>query len=94
MIQPSEIVTLLYGLVALVAFFWLVRGVVIPGLAWFTAGISVMCAAYIFTVVEGLAWQDLFDACEHTSYACAGVCFCIGLIQLIRAEPSPAKPAS
>ncbi|MDF1565576.1 MAG: hypothetical protein P1V51_21240 [Deltaproteobacteria bacterium] len=92
MVQPSEAVTLVYGIIALVTLAWVIRGLELPGLRWMVAGVALIGLAYVFTIVEGFVWHALFDTLEHNCYALAGVAFLVGTLRLVRSSVREERP--
>lgn len=90
MIQESEIVTLILGLIAAPGAYRLHRAGALPRAAF--AGVALLVCAYVFTVLEGFVFHDLFNALEHVALAGAGVGFAAGTLRLLRrgAEPDAA----
>lgn len=82
MIQANEIINLLMGLAAIPALFLLSRYGRLPRLPLLYAGYTALMGAYVFTIVEGFVWGDLFNALEHLSLALAGLLFCAAFHQL------------
>ncbi len=88
MIQPSEIVTLILSLTAVMGGYLIVRRGPRPRLHAIYLGALFMIAGYVCTVMEGLVWKDAFDAVEHACYALSGVTFAVACVRLTRADAS------
>ncbi len=75
MFQESEIINLIFGVVALSVFIGMYKKTWLPRRKLILAGFLFMLSASLFTVLEGIFWLDAFDLLEHISYGLAGVCF-------------------
>ncbi|MBI5017645.1 MAG: hypothetical protein HZB55_19420 [Deltaproteobacteria bacterium] len=84
MVQENELINLLMGLAALPALLLLARHGRTPRLPFFYAGFGAVLAAYVFTIIEGLLWFDVFNLLEHLSLAASGLLFCAALSRLPR----------
>lgn len=74
-LQESEVVTLVLGfasILTLMSIFWKKE---MQKLQLFYAGFIFIICAYIFTVVEGIFWSELFNQVKQMSYALAGILF-------------------
>jgi len=82
-LQESEVVTLVLGfasILTLMSVFWKKE---IQKLHLFYAGFIFIICAYIFTVVEGIFWSELFNQLEQMSYALSGILFAAGCRSLM-----------
>ena len=69
-------------MIALVIVMLTIRKHEIPGFVLFYAGFCCILAASVFTLIEGVLWNELFNTLEHFSYGLAGVAFAAGCILL------------
>ncbi len=83
MIQESEAITLILGLIAAPIALRLYRARALPGAAF--VGLWLLLGAYVFTIVEGFVLPDFFNALEHASLAASGVAFAVGAARMARA---------
>ena len=69
MIHGDELIMLLLGL-AVLAFIVMnkIRLRRIPGFKVFVSAFFCFLAAWIFTVLEGFFWEDMFNVLEHVLY--------------------------
>jgi len=86
MFQESELINLCISLIVFAVVILTIRKQEIPGLILFYVGFFCIFAALIFTVIEGVVWNDLFNTLEHFSYSLAGVSFAAGCIVMLRKE--------
>lgn len=82
MIQESEAITLILGLIAAPIALRLFRGGTLRAAA--LAGLGFLLGAYVFTIVEGFALHDVFNALEHLCLAASGIAFAAGAIRSAR----------
>ena len=87
MFQESEIIALVVALVAAFLLFFLFARREIPKLGFFYAGFFCIVAASLFTVVEGVLWNDFFNVLEHACYLFSGLFFLLGCRALL--DPGP-----
>jgi len=88
-IQPSEVVALVFSLIAVGAFWFILRHRRGPRLHMMVVGALCMIVGYVCTVLEGFVWEDAFNTIEHVCYALSGVAFAVGSLRLTRAGASP-----
>ena len=91
MFQEGEIFNLLLVLVSLVIVLYEIKRRKIPGFQMFLWGFFFICSSRIFTVVEGLFWEDVFNILEHFSYAFAGFTFAAGCLFLSHSNTKEMK---
>ena len=74
MIQQGEIIVLLVGLIAF-AFILSNRERLkeLPAVKLLISGFILLLGGWVFTVVESLAWNNLFNVIEHICYAGSSV---------------------
>jgi hypothetical protein len=77
MIQESEIINLILGIIAVLIILLIFRKLNLPSLRFFYAGFAFLLCAYVFTVVEGFIWCDFFNVLEHLSLALSGITFAL-----------------
>lgn len=82
MIQESEAITLILGLIAAPIAYRLFRAGALAGGA--LVGVGFLLGAYVFTIAEGFVLPDLLNALEHLCLAAAGVSFAAGVARLGR----------
>jgi len=82
MFQESELINLCVSLITLVIVVSAIRRHEIPGFAWFYAGFCCIFAAAVFTLIEGVLWNELFNTLEHISYGLGGVSFAAGCLEI------------
>jgi hypothetical protein len=82
MFQESELINLSVSLIAFGIVTLTIRKHEIPGFTLFYTGFCCIFAATLFTVIEGVFWNDLFNTLEHLSYGLGGVSFAAGCILL------------
>ena len=90
MFQESEIVNLGFGFASLIVVFYLSKRFEIPKSKYVYAGFSFILLAYVFTVIEGVVFHDLFDNLEHLCYAVSSILFfiyCWSLVKLSHINP-------
>jgi len=78
MVQESEVVTLILAMAFVVCAIFLRKSPAVPRAPLIYTGIFFTICAYVFTVVEGLFWWELFNFLEHLCYALAGIAFATG----------------
>ena len=83
MVQESEGITLILGLIAAPIALRLHRAGALPGAAF--TGLGFLLGAYVFTIVEGFVLPDLFNALEHLCLAASGIAFAVSTVRLARA---------
>lgn len=84
MFQESEIVNLLVGFGSVPVIVLLARRVRLPHPRILYCAFSFLLLAYVFTVVEGVAWREGFNFLEHLSYAGSGLLFFVYALLLGR----------
>ena len=82
MFQESELINLCVSLITLVIVVSAIRKQELPGVALFYAGFCCIFAATVFTVLEGMVWNELFNTLEHFCYALGGVSFAAGCLKI------------
>jgi len=82
MFQESEIITLIMGIVGICILFTSLKRFRFPGAEYFKAGFTVLFLSYVFTVAEGVLWQNLFNLLEHFGYLFSGCLFAVGCVRL------------
>ena len=82
--QENEIVMLFMAFTTSIILMFIIWKKDIPDLRLFHVGFLFMVCAYIFTVVEGIFWNEFFNNLEHLSYALAGLIFAGGCFSLMR----------
>jgi hypothetical protein len=82
MIQESEAITLLLGVIAAPIALRLLRAHALPRAAF--VGLAFLVGAYVFTIAEGFFLADLLNAAEHLSLAASGVAFAAAAAGLAR----------
>jgi hypothetical protein len=90
MFQESEIVTLIMGIIGICILFTSVKRFRFPGAEYFKGGFTVLFLSYVFTVVEGVLWQDLFNLFEHFGYLFSGCLFAVGCARLSKSSKTGA----
>ena len=74
MIQQGEIIVLLVGLIA---FIFILsnreRLKELPAVKLLISGFILLLCGWIFTIVEGLVWNDILNMIEHICYAGSSV---------------------
>jgi len=84
MFQQSEITCLALAvpfIIVLIVPIWQRK---LPWLPALYGGALLIVAAYVFTVVEGVALEAMFNVFEHVCYALAGVAFAVAAYRLPR----------
>jgi len=88
MFQESEIIALVVALVGAFLLTFVLTRRKVPELGFFYTGFFFIVAASLFTVVEGVFWNEFFNAVEHLCYALSGISFVLGCWSLLRhSEP-------
>ena len=82
MIQENEVINLLMGLAAIPALWALSHYGRLPRLPLLYVGFGAMMGVYVFTILEGFVWGDVFNALEHACLAAAGFFFFLGFRRL------------
>lgn len=85
MFQESELINLCISLISFIIVSLTIRKHEIHGLTFLYTGLCCIFAASIFTVVEGVVLNELFNTLEHISYALAGIAFAAGSFQMAAA---------
>jgi hypothetical protein len=83
--HSSELFNLLLSGIGLTIIFTTFRSMTFPGFHALCLGYTTLCAANLFTVVEGICWFAVFNLLEHAAYALAGVCFLYGCLESLGA---------
>ena len=85
MLQESELIRLFLGIAAAVILA-LSRGGLkrLSGHKIFTAAYFVLLAGWIFTVVEHVAFPEIFNLLEHTAYVVSGILYLLWCVRLVR----------
>lgn len=84
MFQESEIINLVIVFISIPILLSIRRKILSQELRLIYPGFFLILAAYLFTVIEGVFWKDLFNLLEHASYAFAGLLFASGCRSIIR----------
>jgi len=82
MVNESEAVALFLIITVAVLYLAFTRQYRRPRMPFLYAGYGCIAAGFLFTVLEGFFWHDLFNLLEHLSYAVAGVATLIGAYHL------------
>ena len=81
MVLTNEVYQLLIAVVLAPLIIHGLLSVQLPGVRSIAVGVSAVAFAYVFTVLEGLSAQGLFNLIEHIMYAVAGIAFLVSSIQ-------------
>lgn len=87
MFQESEVVILCLALIACWIALPLLRDPALSGRIALRLGFCLMVAAHIFTVVEGVAWNSVFNVLEHLAMAASGVAFALACLTMRTKQP-------
>ena len=84
MIQESEIIRLILGIVVATVFAVSPSGLRrLPGRKWFVAAFYVLLAAWTFTVIEHLFWYDALNILEHIGYVISAAAYAVWCFKTI-----------
>lgn len=83
MFQESEVINLIMGIISVLLFIHIYIFKIIPKFKMIYSGFILIVCAQVFTVVEGIFWNDFFNLLEHLCLALAGVFCAIGSIVLV-----------
>jgi len=87
MLQESELIRLLLGIAAAIILALSRNGLKrLSGYRTFTAAYFVLLGGWVFTVVEHLAFPEIFNLLEHTAYAVSGALYLRWCILLVRSS--------
>jgi len=93
MFQESEIVQLLLGL-GMLPILWLARVPRRhPGFDLLYAGVGVMLASWVLTVLEGLVFPVFFNELEHFCHALSGLLILVACWTWARGGATPEEDA-
>lgn len=92
MFDVSEIINLVFAVVAALVIIFVFRKLEVRKPASFYAGFSFVLCGYVFTVVEGVLWEDFFNAAEHACYALAGVFYLAGCWNYVAGSGKGGEP--
>tara|TARA_B100000614_G_scaffold187288_2_gene168396 strand:- start:321 stop:674 length:354 start_codon:yes stop_codon:yes gene_type:complete len=79
--QVSEIINLAVDLISFPVLLVVVSRTGLPRYRLFVAAIVAMVASHLFTIVEGVAFPELFNLAEHLSLLAASVLFFVGTVR-------------
>jgi hypothetical protein len=82
--EPSEIVNLVLLITLAPLVLMAVRRVLPVTPKSVYVAVAAMSGAYVFTILEGFAFTDLFNLVEHSCLAVAGVAFLVCVVQVRR----------
>jgi len=82
--EPSEIVNLVLLLTLAPMVLVAVRRSLPSMPASVLVAVGAMVSAYVFTILEGFMFTDLFNLIEHASLAVAGIAFFVAIVSVRR----------
>jgi hypothetical protein len=97
MVYPTEVFVLIINIFGVPLFAAVVRSANLPGAGLFVIAYLCLMLSNIFTVVEGLWLESLFNLLEHASITVSSVFFLFAVRQLclVREQHNaPADPGS
>lgn len=89
MFNPGEVINLVSGVIALFFLPILIRDIKSFDFRMFKTGYYMLLLAYLFTVIEGVLWNEVFNLLEHTCYALFGFFFCRACMNLKKNQRIP-----
>lgn len=87
MVQESEIINFILGIVSIGVIVFVFRKKPVPRLPLVYTGFFLVVAGYLLSLVEGFFWHDFFNLLEHLAYALSGVSFVVGFRLLSKSLP-------
>jgi hypothetical protein len=85
MIQESEIIRLILGIVVAFVFAMSPSGIErLPGRKWFVAAFYVLLSSWTFTVFEHLFLYDVLNILEHIGYLISGILYAYWCLKTTR----------
>ncbi len=87
MFQESEIINLVVGLIAVLMFWYIFNKRELPKLRFIYVGFFFVLCGYLFTVIEGVFWNQFFNLLEHLCYTLSGISFLVGCRAIVRHLP-------
>ena len=79
MFNEAELINVVLGILAVRMLFFYLQDVTFHNSKLFKAGFFSILLSYVFTVVEDIWLQPVFNFLEHLGYAVSGVLFTIAL---------------